>query len=64
MRTMVPGIRMPGQAADDQARVAAPGEAIATGADWLVIGRAVTKAAEPEVAAAAIAADVESALRT
>ena len=63
MRAMVPGIRMPRQAADDQARVATPGEAIRAGADWILIGRAITRAEDPESVAAAVAADVESALR-
>ncbi len=48
LRTMVPGIRLAGGAAHDQARVDTPGDAIARGADWLVIGRAVTGADDPE----------------
>ena len=50
---MVPGIRLAGDDAHDQARVDTPGDAIARGADWLVIGRAVTGADDPERAAAA-----------
>ncbi|MEI2697971.1 MAG: orotidine 5'-phosphate decarboxylase / HUMPS family protein [Microthrixaceae bacterium] len=42
----------------DQARAASPQEAVANGADLLVIGRAVTKADDPAAAAAAIAAAV------
>ncbi|HXW31723.1 MAG TPA: orotidine 5'-phosphate decarboxylase / HUMPS family protein, partial [Acidimicrobiales bacterium] len=45
---VVPGIRPPGVAADDQARAASPAAALAAGADLLVIGRAVTSAAHPE----------------
>lgn len=60
--SMVPGIRPAGAAADDQARVTTPGTAIAAGASWLVIGRPVTRAADPAVAAAAIAAEVEATL--
>ena len=48
---MVPGIRLAGGAANDQARVDTPDDAIARGADWLVIGRAVTGADDPEAAA-------------
>jgi orotidine-5'-phosphate decarboxylase len=59
---MVPGIRPAGSAHDDQARVDTPGDAIARGADWLVIGRAVTRADDPAVAAAAVATEVERAL--
>lgn len=52
--TLVPGIRPEGTARDDQVRVATPREAIDLGADLLVIGRAVTQAADPEAAAVAI----------
>lgn len=53
---VVPGIRMPGGATHDQARVGTPADAIAAGADLLVIGRAVTAAPDPEAAAAALSA--------
>lgn len=62
LRTMVPGVRMPGGDADDQARVATPADALAAGADWLVIGRAVTAADDPERAAADVCAMAEGAL--
>lgn len=48
---VVPGIRPAGVDADDQANVATPGEAMAQGADVLVIGRAVTAADDPREAA-------------
>ena len=51
---VVPGIRLPGGAAHDQARVGTPAEAIAAGADLLVVGRAVTGAPDPEAAAAGL----------
>jgi orotidine-5'-phosphate decarboxylase len=51
LRTMVPGIRFAGGDAHDQARVDTPEDAIARGADWLVIGRMVTGADDPERAA-------------
>lgn len=60
--TMVPGIRLPDSADDDQARVATPRDAIASGADWLVIGRTVTASSDPEAAAAAVSRAVEAAL--
>jgi orotidine-5'-phosphate decarboxylase len=63
LATMVPGIRPAGSGVDDQARVDAPGDAIARGADWLVIGRAVTAASDPEKAAEDITRDVGRALR-
>lgn len=55
---VVPGIRLPGGATHDQARVGTPGEAIAAGADLLVIGRAVTATDDPEAAATALSAAV------
>jgi orotidine-5'-phosphate decarboxylase len=51
---VVPGIRTPGAARDDQARSATPAAALAAGADVLVVGRAVTGAPDPEAAAAAV----------
>lgn len=48
---VTPGIRPAGSPAHDQARAATPQEAFDAGADLLVIGRAVTHAADPVVAA-------------
>jgi orotidine-5'-phosphate decarboxylase len=48
---VVPGIRPAGSDNNDQANVATPGEAMAQGADLLVIGRAVTQAPNPARAA-------------
>lgn len=54
---ITPGVRPAGTAGgDDQARVATPEQALADGADLLVIGRPITAAADPGAAAAAIAA--------
>ncbi len=55
---ITPGIRPAGAEHDDQARVATPAEAIRRGADHLVIGRPITRAADPPAAAAAIAAEI------
>ncbi len=52
---VVPGIRLAGSAADDQARTMTPAEAVAAGANWIVVGRPITGAADPGAAAAAIA---------
>ncbi len=52
---VVPGIRPGGVAHHDQARVATPESAIADGADFLVVGRAITLATDPVAAAGAIA---------
>ncbi len=48
---VTPGIRLPGDNVDDQARAASPADALAGGADLLVIGRAVTRADDPVHAA-------------
>ncbi|SKA32237.1 orotidine-5'-phosphate decarboxylase [Enhydrobacter aerosaccus] len=55
---MVPGIRPAGAATGDQKRVLTPAEAVALGATHLVIGRPITEAADPAVAAQAIARDL------
>lgn len=55
---ITPGIRLAGATSDDQARIATPVEAMKAGADLLVIGRPITKAADPGAAAAAIAASL------
>jgi orotidine-5'-phosphate decarboxylase len=47
---------------DDQARVATPAEAIRAGADYLVVGRPITGAPDPESAARAILDEIGSAL--
>ena len=54
MTRVVPGIRLPGDSVDDQSRAASPDDAIAGGADLLVIGRSVTRADDPVAAAARI----------
>ena len=55
---VVPGIRPAGAAVGDQARVTTPRQAIDAGADWIVVGRPITGAADPAAAAAAIAREV------
>jgi len=68
---VVPGIRPAASAtpvggrkrkADDQARIATPAEAIRAGADYLVVGRPITAAPNPEAAARAIIQEIASAL--
>jgi orotidine-5'-phosphate decarboxylase len=58
LKTVVPGTRPIGAPTHDQARVTTPAEAIAAGADLLVIGRAVTAAADPVKAAKELAASI------
>ena len=45
--TVTPGIRLAHDASDDQKRIVTPEEALAAGADYLVIGRSITKAKNP-----------------
>ncbi|MDX2015329.1 MAG: orotidine-5'-phosphate decarboxylase [Myxococcaceae bacterium] len=58
-----PGIRPRGTSSQDQARVETPASAIAAGANLLVVGRPITQAKDPLVAARAIHDEVEAALR-
>jgi len=51
---VVPGIRPAGADTGDQKRIMTPAEALKHGADWLVIGRPITGAADPAAAARAI----------
>ncbi len=55
---VTPGVRSAGASKGDQKRVATPAEAIRDGADYLVIGRQVTRAADPVRAIAAIRAEL------
>jgi orotidine-5'-phosphate decarboxylase len=55
---IVPGIRPAGAAVGDQKRVQTPRDAIAAGADYLVIGRPITEAPDPGAAARAIVAEL------
>ena len=57
---ITPGVRPAGSAVDDQRRVATPEQALADGADLLVIGRPITGAADPRSAAQAIAASLSA----
>jgi orotidine-5'-phosphate decarboxylase len=59
---VTPGIRLPGGAAGDQARVATPEQAIAAGADYLVVGRPVTAADDPARAAELFVRAIEAGL--
>ena len=58
LHTLVPGIRLGGTPAHDQARVMTPAEAAAAGASYVIIGRTVTAAADPVAAMAQVRAEL------
>ena len=58
VRLITPGIRTGKEKADDQKRTLSPKEAIAAGANWLVIGRPIYAAENPRAAAEAILASL------
>ncbi len=60
--TVIPGVRPAGTAAHDQARIATPADATRNGARYLVVGRAITQAADPARAADAIAEEILTAV--
>lgn len=59
---VTPGVRPSFAALDDQKRVATPAEAIAAGADYLVIGRPISAAADPIAAADRILEEMSEAM--
>jgi orotidine-5'-phosphate decarboxylase len=59
---VTPGVRPQGSEAQDQARAVTPRMAIGAGADYLVVGRPITRAPDPRGAADAIVGEIASAL--
>ncbi len=57
-KLVVPGIRPAGSATGDQKRIMTPRQAVDLGADYLVIGRPITEAADPAAAAVAICSEL------
>jgi orotidine-5'-phosphate decarboxylase len=58
---VVPGVRPAGASLDDQSRTATPAESIHAGADYLVVGRPITAASNPRVAAVGISNEIAAA---
>ncbi len=61
MALVTPGIRPMGSAAGDQKRIMSPSRAIRSGADYLVVGRPITEASDPQQAAEAIVKEIAQA---
>jgi orotidine-5'-phosphate decarboxylase len=59
-KIVTPGIRLPDQSLDDQERIATPREALASGADYIVVGRAVTHDRNPRSATQRLLEDSSS----
>ncbi len=57
---VTPGVRLAGAALDDHKRSGTPAQAIADGADYLVVGRPIVQADDPATAAQGIIADMKS----
>ena len=57
-----PGIRLTGVDSKDQTRAITPAQAIANGADYLVVGRPITQAADPKAAAELFVAEIDAAM--
>jgi orotidine-5'-phosphate decarboxylase len=55
---VTPGVRPAGSGHADQARVVTPGEAVASGATYIVVGRPITEAADPAAEARAILSQI------
>lgn len=55
---VTPGIRLAGESVQDQRRVATPAAARAAGADYLVVGRSITRADDPAAALARVRAEI------
>ncbi len=62
LKIVTPGVRPAGSDANDQKRVVTPADAIAAGADHLVVGRPVIAAKDPAASAAAIQDEIARAL--
>lgn len=63
MVLVTPGIRPAGSATGDQKRIMSPARAIASGADYLVVGRPVVEAGDPKAAADAVVAEIHAAAK-
>ncbi|KTD41177.1 orotidine-5'-phosphate decarboxylase [Legionella parisiensis] len=58
--TVTPGIRLTSNSNDDQSRVMTPKQAIAEGSDFLVVGRPITQATNPELVVDEILSSIQN----
>lgn len=63
MLLVTPGIRPAGSASGDQKRIMTPTKAISAGADYLVVGRPITEAADPKAASEQIVGEIAQAAK-
>jgi orotidine-5'-phosphate decarboxylase len=63
LATLVPGVRLPGDSANDQSRVVTPSDAARAAASYIILGRTVTAASDP-AAAMRLVSDELSAVQT
>ncbi len=61
LKYVIPGIRPAGAALQDQSRAATPGDAIRSGADYIVVGRPILQAVDPAKAADEIVIEIQEA---
>ena len=61
LATLVPGVRMRGDAANDQSRVVTPEDAARAGASYIILGRTVTASADPVGVMARVSAELSAA---
>jgi orotidine-5'-phosphate decarboxylase len=60
LATLVPGVRLAGDSANDQSRVVTPADAARAGASYVVLGRTVTAASEPASAMERVLEDLSA----
>jgi orotidine-5'-phosphate decarboxylase len=63
MILVTPGVRSQGSPRGDQKRVATPAEAIRDGADYVVMGRQITRAADPAAEVARVLEEITAGSR-
>ena len=60
LATLVPGVRLAGDSANDQSRVVTPADAARAGATYVVLGRTVTASSDPVAAMERVLAELSA----